>query len=126
VNANAYGAAISVMSLGGGAAADMSISGAVADSNPTYFCMQTAPYTCYPSFSIATTNMSGGGSTEGDLLYGFTIPDQGGYDLNGNLLSVTDSIMGHSGSTVADPRSWEAKWLFHREKVTLITTGNRA
>jgi YD repeat-containing protein len=28
------------------------------------------------------------------LLYSFVIPDQGGYDLNGNLLSVTDSVMG--------------------------------
>jgi RHS repeat-associated protein len=47
-----------------------------------------------PSFSVATTNMSGGGATEGSLLYGFIIPDQGGYDAAGNLLNVTDSVMG--------------------------------
>ena len=90
VNASASGATVSVASLGGGAAADMTIMGTATDTNPTYFCMQTPPYTCSPSFSVATTNMTGGVSTEGALLYGFTIADYGGYDLNGNVLSAWD------------------------------------
>jgi RHS repeat-associated protein len=86
VSATASGATIAVASLTGGPAADMSIAGSATDTNTDYFSAA--------SFSVATTNMTGGGATEGDLLYGFTIPDQGGYDLNGNLLSVTDSVMG--------------------------------
>jgi RHS repeat-associated protein len=87
VSANASGATISVTSLNGGPATDMSIAGSTIDSADT-------GYFSSPSFSVATTNMSGGGATEGDLLYGFTIPDQGGYDLNGNLLTAVDSVMG--------------------------------
>ena len=64
----------------------MSISGGVTDTNAEYFST--------PSFSIATQNMSGGAFSAGSPLYSFVIPDQGGYDLNGNLLSVTDSVMG--------------------------------
>lgn len=37
---------------------------------------------------------SGGAYSAGSPLYSFVIPDQGGYDLNGNLLSATDTVMG--------------------------------
>jgi len=86
VSANLSGNSVIVTSLNDGPAADMSITGGVADSNPDYF--STA------SFSVSTQNMSGGAFSAGSPLYSFVIPDQGGYDLNGNLLSVTDSVMG--------------------------------
>jgi RHS repeat-associated protein len=86
VSASPSGNSIIVTSLTDGPAADMSITGSVADSNPDYFST--------PGFSVSTQNMSGGAFSAGSPLYSFVIPDQGGYDLNGNLLSVTDSVMG--------------------------------
>ena len=64
----------------------MSITSSTSDSNTYYFTT--------PSFTVSTLNMSGGAYSEGSPLYSFSIPDQGGYDLNGNLLSATDSVMG--------------------------------
>jgi len=38
--------------------------------------------------------MSGEAFSAGSPLYSFVISDQGGYDLNGNLLTAPDSVMG--------------------------------
>jgi hypothetical protein len=37
---------------------------------------------------------SGGANITGNVLYSFSIPDQGGYDAFDNLKSVTDSVTG--------------------------------
>src|SRR5258708_3641461 len=66
VSASASGATVSMNSLNGGPASNLRISGSVTDTNTRYFSS--------PSFSVATTNMSGGTATEGSLLYGFLIP----------------------------------------------------
>jgi RHS repeat-associated protein len=86
VSASASGATVNVVSLTGGPPADATISSSAADTNTAFF--STA------SFSASTVNMSGGVASEGSLLYSFNIPDQGGYDVNGNVLSVADSVMG--------------------------------
>jgi hypothetical protein len=61
----------------------MPITGSVADSNTDYLFT--------PTFSVSTQNMSGGAFRAGSPLYSFVIPDQGCYDLNGNLFSVASS-----------------------------------
>jgi len=102
VSASASGATVSVTTLIGGPAADTSISSSVTDSNSPYFST--------PSFSISTANMTGGAATEGSLLYSYTIPDQGGHDVNGNLLSVSDSVMG--------------QWIYGYDNLNRLVTGS--
>jgi YD repeat-containing protein len=46
-----------------------------------------------PSFTVTDNGMSTGVNSTG-ALYSYAIPLSGGYDLNGNLLQVTDSVMG--------------------------------
>ena len=85
VNASPSGAVVNVTSLMTGPGGDMTLSSNVADTSQQYFTNS--------SFSVTTQNMTGGGTTESSLLYGFTVPD-GGYAANGNLLSAYDSVMG--------------------------------
>src|SRR5580698_7943565 len=46
-----------------------------------------------PSFTVTDNGMSTGVNSTG-ALYSYAIPLSGGYDSNGNLLQVTDSVMG--------------------------------
>ena len=87
VAATASGGTVSLRSLDSGPAADMSVSASVTDTTTQY-----TPSS--PSFTASTTNMSGGAITSGSPLYSFTIPDAGGYDKNGNLLTAIDTAMG--------------------------------
>jgi RHS repeat-associated protein len=86
VNASASGGRVTVKSAEGGPSSDLTISGSITPTNTNY--------TGSTSFSMVTTDMSGGAVTSGDVLYSFTIPDNGGYDVNGNLLTAADSVMG--------------------------------
>ena len=49
----------------------MTLSSNVADTSQQYFTNS--------SFSVTTQNMTGGGTTESSLLYGFTVPDGVGW-----------------------------------------------
>jgi len=84
--ASASGGTITINSTGSGPDDDWAITTNQTETNPTYFSTPTI---------IATgTNGSGGAINNTNLLYGFNIPDVGGYALNGNLLTATDTVMG--------------------------------
>jgi hypothetical protein len=82
----------------------MSITGGITDTNTDYFIS--------PSFSVSTQNMTGGAFSAGSPLYSFLIPAQGGYDLNGNLLTVNDSVMG--------------QWSYSHDNLNPANRGSRA
>lgn len=86
LSASASGGTITLTSVGRGPADDFSVLANVTNFNAAYFSS--------PSFSVSSTNMSGGAASENTLYYGFTIPEHVGYDVNGNVLSSWDSVMG--------------------------------
>ena len=90
VNATPVNGMVIINSLGVGPETDLAVSASVADTNSQLSCWPN----CSPSFSVASSNMTGGSLAEGSTIYNFTIPEQGGFAPNGNVLSVTDSIMG--------------------------------
>jgi len=80
------GPTITLYSTTPGAAANWSVMASADDSLP--------PTT--PSFSVMTSGMSGGtnGTVTPGLLYGYAIPTTGGFAPNGNLMNVSDTVMG--------------------------------
>jgi len=80
------GPTITLYSTTPGAAANWSVMASADDSLP--------PTT--PSFSVMTSGMSGGtnGTVTLGLLYGYAIPTTGGFAPNGNLMNVSDLVMG--------------------------------
>jgi len=76
------GSSVTVSSQGTGLSTDWPLTVTVTHSNPSVM----------PSFTVGVSGMSGGGT--GTPLYAYSIPSSGGYAPNGNLLSVTDSVMG--------------------------------
>jgi transposase len=94
VTACASGATVALTSVAGGPDVDWTVTASAVDTNPTYFSASGPnQYTGPLSFNATPTSMTGG-ETTGSALYSFTIPDQGGYAANGNLLSVADTVTG--------------------------------
>ena len=94
VMATANGATVNLTSLSGGPETDYTVTASVTDTNPFYFSDAPPSYYTGPqSFSVSTTNMSGGQTTSSSL-YSFLIPVGTGYWPNGDLLHVTDSVTG--------------------------------
>ena len=77
------GATIDLASTQPGSATDWPIS-----------CSATDAYGQPVSFSVSCPGMTGGSNGGSPVDYQYTIPPSGGYAGNGNLLSVTDSVMG--------------------------------
>jgi hypothetical protein len=95
VTACASGATVALTSVAGGPDVDWTVTASAVDTNPTYFSASGPnQYTGPLSFNATPTSMTGG-ETTGSAIYSFTIPDQGGYAANGNLLSVADTVTGN-------------------------------
>lgn len=86
VSASASGVVVTLTSLQGRTVSDWTVAVSWDNTNPGFFSS--------PSSTATKTNMSGGSDTNSSMLYGYFMPDQGGYATNGNLLSVTDYTMG--------------------------------
>ena len=84
VTATASGAGVTLESVGDGTAVDWHLQESVTWDSADF---ATA------SFTAADNGMSGGVNST-DALYSYAIPATGGYDKNGNLLKVVDSVMG--------------------------------
>jgi len=84
VTATSSGGTVSLRSVADGSADDWQLSESV-----TY---DSADFSS-PSFTASGTSMSGGTNSSG-ALYSYFMPAAGGYDKDGNLLSVVDSVIG--------------------------------
>ena len=112
VSASVSGATISLKSAQGGDNANWDLYASLTWDSAD-FCTSTS---CVPSYTVDVSggqnvaapydsstpgaitpsngDMSGGNDATNSLVYWFAIPDSGGFDLAGNLLNVTDSVMG--------------------------------
>jgi YD repeat-containing protein len=108
VSAIASGQTVSLTSAQGGPSTDWSLSTSVTwdqsdlcriSTCPPGYCQ---PASCAPSYTVSVDggasssgSMTGGSDSSNGVVYSFMIPDQGGFDPVGNLLSVQDSVMGN-------------------------------
>jgi RHS repeat-associated protein len=109
VTASSIDAQVWLASKSGGAIGDYGFSSAVS--------YDTANFS-RSSFTVSNTssslnggeNAQSGGSSTGSVLYGFNIPQAGGYTPNGNLSTYTDSVLG--------------TWNFGYDTLNRLTSGN--